>query len=202
TRLGMDLKASGVLNDESMPLQAQVREFSADTLGGSVHLAQLNYPFSKDKTSDLMLDKLDLSQLIALGDKQIKVTGLLNGTLPLLLSDQGVTIRQGQVIGKEGEIILQDNPAWQAMLQQQPVLASQLKHLNHLHYDLLQGDIAMEADGQLTAELTIKGENRAESQPVNLNFTSEQNILTLLKALRLSDQIDKSLSESAQGMYQ
>ncbi len=202
TRLGMDLKASGVLNDESMPLQAQVTEFSADTLGGSVHLAQLNYPFSKDKTSDLMLDKLDLSQLIALGDKQIKVTGLLNGTLPLLLSDQGVTIRQGQVIGKEGEIILQDNPAWQAMLQQQPVLASQLKHLNHLHYDLLQGDIAMEADGQLTAELTIKGENRAESQPVNLNFTSEQNILTLLKALRLSDQIDKSLSESAQGMYQ
>jgi len=202
TRLGMDLKASGVLNDESMPLQAQVTEFSADTLGGSVHLAQLNYPFSKDKTSDLMLDKLDLSQLIALGDKQIKVTGLLNGTLPLLHSDQGVTIRQGQVIGKEGEIILQDNPAWQAMLQQQPVLASQLKHLNHLHYDLLQGDIAMEADGQLTAELTIKGENRAESQPVNLNFTSEQNILTLLKALRLSDQIDKSLSESAQGMYQ
>ena len=67
---------------------------------------------------------------------------------------------------------------------------------------MLQGDVEMEESGQLIAILQIKGENRAEDQPVTLNFTSEQNILTLLKALRLSDQIDKSLSESAQRMYQ
>lgn len=202
TGLKADLNASGHLIEGKESLNGRMSDFSASTLGGRIWMAEMTYPFPSDQASDLMLDKLDLSQLIALGEKQIKVTGLLNGKLPVLLSDKGVAIRNGQVKSEAGEIILKDNPAWQAMLQQQPVLASQLKHLNQLHYDLLQGDVEMEESGQLTAVLKIRGENRAESQPVNLNFTSEQNILTLLKALRLSDQIDKSLSESAQRTYQ
>lgn len=202
TGLKADLNASGNLIEGKDSLSGSMSDFSASTLGGRIWMAEMMYPFPSDQASDLILDKLDLSQLIALGEKQIKVTGLLNGKLPVLLSDKGVAIRNGQVKSEAGEIILKDNPAWQAMLQQQPVLASQLKHLNQLHYDLLQGDVEMEESGQLTAVLKIRGENREESQPVNLNFTSEQNILTLLKALRLSDQIDKSLSESAQRTYQ
>lgn len=185
------------LADDS--LQAQLTDFKADTLGGRITLAQLNYP---QASGDLKLHGLDLSELIALGEKQIRVSGRLNGTLPLQIRDQGLAIRNGHVFSREGEIVLKDNPAWQAMLQQQPTLAGQLKYLNHLHYHQLQGDISMASDGQLTAVLSIRGENRAEQQPVNLNFTSEQNILTLLKALRLSDQIDKSLSESAQRTFQ
>ncbi|WP_417595815.1 intermembrane phospholipid transport protein YdbH family protein [Oceanospirillum sp.] len=209
TDLAVDLNLSGDLNNKVSSVKARFTGLSAKALGGSVLLDRMNYPFSSGGTSDsggetseLTLDKLDLSEMIALGDRQIKVTGRLNGTLPLRLSDTGIAIRQGRVYSSEGEIVLRENSAWQAMLQQQATLASQLRHLNNLHYDLMQGDIEMNEDGQLTAVLTIRGENKAESQPVNLNFTSEQNILTLLKALRLSDQIDKSLSESAQGMYQ
>lgn len=202
TDLSADLIAQGDLVSGKDSVSGAIRHFSASTLGGRIQLAQLDYPFQADQTSELQLEKLDLSQLIALNEKQIKVTGLLNGKLPLIIGEKGVSIRNGWVRSDAGEIILKDNPAWQAMLQQQPTLASQLKHLNQLHYDLLQGDIDMTDTGQLTAVLKIRGENRAESQPVNLNFTSEQNILTLLKALRLSDQIDKSLSESAQRTYQ
>jgi len=200
--LAADLKAQGQGVGKVVTFEAELVNVSAKTLGGNIALAKLAYPFDSQRASDLILNGLDLSQLIALGENQIKVTGLLSGTLPLIVSEQGVAIEQGQVSSKKGEIILRDNPAWQAMLQQQPTLAGQLRHLNHLHYQLLQGDIQMDKQGQLKAELTIKGENRAEQQPVNLNFSSEQNILTLLKALRLSDQIDKSLSESAQRTYQ
>lgn len=180
----------------------QLSHFSASTLGGRIQLGALHYPLLHGHGSDLILEKLDLSQLVALSEKQIKVTGQLSGSLPIRFSSSGVAIHQGRVASQEGEIILQNNPAWQAMLLQQPALSSQLKHLNQLHYDLLQGDIEMDESGQMTAILKIRGENRAESQPVNLNFTSEQNILTLLKALRLNDTIDRSFSESAQGVYQ
>lgn len=202
TDLNADLNASASLKNVGTSLKGRLTDFSAQTLGGHIQMARLDYPFTSSHTSDLILEKLDLSQLIALGEKQIKVTGLLNGRLPLRLSQKGVAIHKGRVKSDEGEIVLKNNPAWQSMLQQQPVLASQLKHLNQLHYTVLQGDVEMEESGQLIAILQIKGENRAEDQPVTLNFTSEQNILTLLKALRLSDQIDKSLSESAQRMYQ
>ncbi len=202
TNLNADLKAEADVTNIRESLSGQLTGFSADTLGGHIQMGRLDYPFSPGHTSELILKKLDLSQLIALGEKQIRVTGLLNGKLPMKLSQKGVAIHNGQVKSDAGEIVLKDNPAWQAMLQQQPVLASQLKYLNQLHYYLLQGDIEMKENGKLTAILQIKGDNRAEDQPVTLNFTSEQNILTLLRALRLSDQIDKSLSESAQGMYQ
>ncbi|WP_028303652.1 intermembrane phospholipid transport protein YdbH family protein [Oceanospirillum maris] len=202
TQFAVDLNASGQGIGDDFRLDAELANMTAQTLGGGIALAKLTYPFDKQKAANLKLEHLDLSQLIALGDNQIKVTGQLSGTLPLILSEQGVAIKQGRVASHQGEIVLQENAAWQAMLQQQPTLAGQLRHLNHLYYHLLQGDIQMDEKGQLKAELVIQGENRVEQQPVNLNFSSEQNILTLLKALRLSDQIDKSLSESAQRMYQ
>ena len=206
-RLALSLTGSGALAAlladpvAADALQAQLTDFKADTLGGRITLAKLDYPF-REETADLKLHGLDLSELIALGEKQIKVTGRLNGTLPLQVGPEGVAVQDGYVFSNEGEIVLQDNPAWQAMLQQQPALAGQLRHLNYLNYNQLRGDVSMAPNGQLKAVLVIKGDNRAEQQPVILNFSSEQNILTLLKALRLSDQIDKSLSESAQRIYQ
>lgn len=180
----------------------EVSQLTGNLFDGSLALDQLNYPL-RGQTSQLVLNSLDLQQLVDLDEsQQISITGRVSGQMPLIFFDNSVEVQKGRVYADvPGEINLSQNQAWQAMLLQNEALSASLRHLNHLHYSLMEGELDMTRQGQLSMKIKVQGENRAERQPVNLNFTSEQNIFTLLKALRLSEQISRTLDQSIQRKY-
>ena len=180
----------------------EVSQLTGHLFDGSLALDQLNYPL-RGQTSQLVLNSLDLQQLVDLDEsQQISITGRVSGQMPLIFFDDSVEVQKGRVYADvPGEINLSQNQAWQAMLLQNEALSASLRHLNYLHYSLMEGELDMARQGQLSMKIKVQGENRAERQPVNLNFTSEQNIFTLLKALRLSEQISRTLDQSIQRKY-
>lgn len=180
----------------------EVSQLTGNLFDGSLALDQLNYPL-RGQTSQLVLNSLDLQQLVDLDEsQQISITGRVSGQMPLIFFDNSVEVQKGRVYADvPGEINLSQNQAWQAMLLQNEALSASLRHLNYLHYSLMEGELDMTRQGQLSMKIKVQGENRAERQPVNLNFTSEQNIFTLLKALRLSEQISRTLDQSIQRKY-
>ncbi|OPX54303.1 Dicarboxylate transport [Oceanospirillum multiglobuliferum] len=194
--LRMNLNAEHRKTEAGTMFTGQVSALQGDLWGGRFNLDQLSYPIPEQGVDSLVsLRQLDLQKLVnASNEQKIRVTGSVSGRLPLKLYADGVEIKQGMLESDtNGVISLKNNPAWQLMLQQQATLASSLRHLNYLDYTQLRGHLEMARSGNLKVELQIEGENKAENQPVNFNFNSEQNILTLLKALRLTQQLNDSL---------
>lgn len=187
---------------EQNPFRITLTDGQAEAFDGSLSFDQLSYPFTP-RPVQIQLREMNIQKLINLAESQrISVTGQLSGDLPVRLYDDGAEIQQGQIYTTgTGELILQRNPAWQAMLEQNQTLGASLRHLNHLHYDSLSGLMDMDKAGNLLMQIKVSGENRAERQPVRLNFNVEQNILTLLKALRLSEQISQTLDKTVQRKY-
>lgn len=181
---------------------AQLSQGKGALFDGGFSFDQVQYPPEGQDTL-MSIHNLDLQKLVNLDEsQQITITGKVSGRLPIKLYQDGAELNKGLIYTSlPGEIILTHNQAWQAMLKQNEILAGSLKHLNHLHYSNLDGELTMSRHGELAMQIAVKGENRAERQPVNLNFTVEQNIFTLLKALRLSDQISQTLDQSVQRKY-
>ncbi|WP_404341166.1 YdbH domain-containing protein [Pseudoalteromonas mariniglutinosa] len=142
-------------------------------------------------------DNIDTSKLITLDDKSgISVTGRVAGSLPVQFSAAGIEVKQGTLYNQgDGKLLITNNAAFAAVKAQQQELSPILGLLENLDIQQLKSSVNLKPDGWLHLGVNLSGYNQAEKQQVNFNYNHEENIFTLLRALRLSDEITQKVEQ-------
>ena len=116
--------------------------------------------------------------------------GVLAGELPLVVSQGRLQIERGHIRAlPPGGTIRYRSDAALAGGNAQLALAQEL--LRNFHYEQLQGEVTLDAGGNLLLALSLGGSNPAvqRGRRVNFNINVEQNLDPLLQSLRLSDKL-------------
>ncbi|BBW90551.1 hypothetical protein PS1M3_06380 [Pseudoalteromonas sp. PS1M3] len=196
-----ELRAGAVVNNINGKIKvvnnsAQAFDISGNVFGGVFELDK--YTLLKQQQSAIVTFKdIDASKLITLDDKSgITLTGRLKGWLPLHFSDSGVEVTNGSLLNQgEGKLIINNNEAFDAVMQQQQELQPVLGLLKNLDIQKLNSTVALKSDGWLNLGVNLQGFNEPQQQQVNFNYNHEENVFTLLRALRLSDEITQKVEQ-------
>ncbi|MDF2178183.1 YdbH domain-containing protein [Aliiglaciecola sp. CAU 1673] len=145
----------------------------------------------------LTLENLDSAKILALqAQSGIDVQGRIEGSLPLTISASGALIDKGKVKNSgPGYLRIQNNAAFESLKASQPQMDSALGLLQDLQFSQLTGDVSLAEDGWLDLAMNIKGRNPTKKQDINFNYTHQENILTLLKALRLGESVKQKVQQ-------
>ena len=91
--------------------------------------------------------------------------------------------------------MITNNAAFDSVMQQQQELQPVLGLLKNLDIQKLNSSVALKSDGWLKLGVNLQGYNKQAEQQVNFNYNHEENIFTLLRALRLSDEITQKVEQ-------
>lgn len=196
-----ELRAGAVVNNINGKIKvvnnsAQAFDISGNVFGGVFELDKYTL-LKQQQTANVTFKDIDASKLITLDDKSgITLTGRLKGWLPLHFSDSGVEVTNGNLLNQgEGKLIISNNVAFDSVMQQQQELQPVLSLLKNLDIQKLNSTVALKSDGWLNLGVNLQGFNEPEQQQVNFNYNHEENVFTLLRALRLSDEITQKVEQ-------
>ena len=116
--------------------------------------------------------------------------------MPFYFDDTGVEVKNGSLANQgQGKLIISNNEAFDAVMRQQQELQPVLGLLKNLDIQKLNSTVALKSDGWLNLGVNLQGFNEPEQQQVNFNYNHEENVFTLLRALRLSDEITQKVEQ-------
>ncbi len=181
----------------------RISRFTARLFGGKVTAADLVLdPAAPDTTAIITISGFDLAEIVRLMQvKDLQVSGLVDGRLPVHLTTEGIRIRDGELHNRPPGGVIRYRPAKKSGLAAMEVTGYALRAMEDFRYNLLTARVDYRPDGQLNVALHLEGHSpRLEtSRPVYLNIDTEQNLLSLLKSLRysraLTDELDKSIQQ-------
>jgi hypothetical protein len=193
------LDVGTLLQEVSLTLRSDLKDWQlgavhAKVLGGSLQADSLRWPSSAFQP--VTVQQLDLAAVAALqNDPQptVQLTGRVGGTLPLQLLPAGIALQDG-LLRNEGELTLRvpASAGVTAMAQSNRAVQLALDMLSELDVNDFQARLAMSRNGLLDAQVTLKGVNpRQNRQPVVLNYSHSENVLELLRSLRIGDEISR-----------
>lgn len=161
--------------------------------------------FSLDKYSlndlqqvaNVKFKNIDASKLITLDEQSgITLSGRFAGTLPVHFNNTGIEVVNGSLSNQgAGKLMITNNAAFDSVMQQQQELQPVLGLLKNLDIQKLNSSVALKSDGWLKLGVNLQGYNKQAEQQVNFNYNHEENIFTLLRALRLSDEITQKVEQ-------
>ncbi|HEX5677543.1 MAG TPA: YdbH domain-containing protein [Alcanivorax sp.] len=178
--------------------QWRFQDISAQVLGGEIRAPRLVWP--SPVWQPVVLTGIELSQLAALqGKAVVSLTGEVGGYIPLRLGRDSVAVRNGR-LANETPLSLALLPAagTQAMAESNRAVSIALEALNPLRVEHLSAEVDMAADGWLDAAVHIRGRNpQRNGLPVVFNYTHKENVLELLRSLRIGERItDRVMTET------
>ena len=182
----------------------RVQHFNAQLLGGQARSGPFELDFGREKnTFVVQLEQIDLNEIMQLEQQQGLVgSGLLDGQIPIEISSAGIVVSQGQLSAREpgGSIRYTPTAKVAALAKSNPSVNIVVKALSNFQYHLLDVKTDYQPGGELNLQVRLQGKNPdwQEGQPVHLNLNLEENILTLLRSLQMSDDI----SERVRKRYQ
>ena len=175
-----------------------VRRADARVLGGEIRTPQLTWP--SPSWQPVVITRIELSRLAALqGEPAVALSGRVGGYIPLQLLPDSVAVNNGRLANETPlSLAILPSSGAQAMAQSNQAVSIALDALNPLRIDTFQAQVDMAADGWLDARVTIRGQNpQRNNLPVVFNYTHRENVLELLRSLRIGDQItDQVMTES------
>lgn len=178
-----------------------LRGARAGVLGGQVTADALTWPSPDWQT--VTVGGIDLAQVAALQsgqDRAVSLAGRVSGSLPLQLGRSTLAVRDGR-LANDGPLLLQvhSTPGVAAMAKSNLAVQLALDSLGNLRVDDFRAGLGMSADGWLDAAITIRGDNlQPKRQPVVLNYTHRENVLELLRSLRIGDEISQRVMDRYQ----
>ncbi|MEJ6475721.1 intermembrane phospholipid transport protein YdbH family protein [Pseudoalteromonas piscicida] len=176
---------------------AKLTDIRANVFAGQVTIAEVNL-VPTPQVVQVGLDKLSLDLIAESGhDAGVELRGLISGRLPVQVSSSGVKIESGKVhnVG-EGLLKVENNASINALKEEQPSLQTVIGVLDELTIEQLNSDVSLSEEGWLDLDVKITGINKLQQQPVNFNYTHSENVFTLLRALRLSDEITREVEKA------
>jgi hypothetical protein len=195
TNLTMTVEGEWDLH-EKLPL-VEVRNIRCGLLGGTATSqgvrADLGYP---PYGLTVLVRELDLHKILSLEQqKALDGTGMLDGSIPLTVTSQGVIVTDGTFEARPpgGVIRYAASPdAAQAVTKANANMQIVLQALSNFHYNVLQVEAEYAANGMLQLQTRLEGKNpdQKKSPPIHFNLTVQENIPALLKSLRLVNDLE------------
>lgn len=173
-------------------------------LGGKVTGDLIELDLNREQNPfTLQLSGLDVEELLKLEQKQgLYGTGIVDGELPLLLTRNGITMQDGRIGAREpgGKLRYSADERVKGMAASNKGVELLLKAMEDFNYQVLKADVNYTPDGLLKMKVQLKGFNPEleGGRPVHLNVDVEDNILTLLRSIRLADEISEKIGEQVQ----
>ncbi|HEY6085952.1 MAG TPA: YdbH domain-containing protein, partial [Nitrospira sp.] len=196
----LELTAQGdwKLNDP-FPL-VEIRNFRCELLGGVVTSDGARADLAHPPYSATFLARgLDLKEILNLEQqKGLQGTGLLDGTIPVTVTQRGATIQDGVFEARPPGGVVQYQPSADtvsAVISANPNMQLVLQALGNFHYNVLQVGAQYAEDGTLNLKARLEGRNPdlKKTPPVHFNLTIQENIPALLRSLRLIQDIEESI---------
>ena len=171
---------------------AKVEQVTGKVLGGSFALDKL-WLDKRDQQAQITVENVDLAKVVDLQKQAgINVTGSINGILPMIVRDEQFYIDGGLLKSQgPGTLKINGNPAFDSIAEQQ----TELNYLKNLKFKQLSSQVKLDPDGLLFLDFSILGQNANQQQAVNFNYHHEENILTLLRSLRLTDSVQNQIEQ-------
>ena len=168
----------------------------AEVLGGHLQAPALHWPSARQQPVEI--SRIDLAELVKLhGNPVVQLDGRVGGTLPLQLGQDFIVV-QGGHLANDGPLSLRVLPSAGATAMGQANQAAQLAldTLSSLNVHAFQADLAMAPDGWLDGKVTIEGVNsERDNLPVVFNYTHRENMLDLLRSLRIGQEVSRPLMD-------
>jgi len=179
-----------------------VKDFQCDVFGGAVTspglLVDLANPPYKASFS---IRNFDLAKLLSVEQqKGLQGTGTLNGTLPVTITSGGVAVEDGVVEAQPpgGVIRYATTPESSKIISESDShLHLVAQALNNFHYTLLRVSVIYAESGTLFLSARLEGRNPdlKKSPPIHFNLTVQEHVPTLLKSLRLIEDIHDAVQK-------
>lgn len=180
---------------DSFPI-VELKDFRCEAFGGTITspglVADLASPPSITTVS---LRNLDLAKILSVEQQRgLQGSGTLNGTLPLSITSRGVAIDDGMIEGQPPGGVIR----YLSNVESSPVLSESdaplqlvAQALNNFHYKFLRVGVKYGETGMLYLSARLEGRNPDLPQlpPIHFNLTVQEHIPTLLKSLRLIEEI-------------
>jgi hypothetical protein len=180
----------------------RLEQFSTTMFGGQLFLpAPRPWDFGAASNSlVLRAENWLLADMVALQQNQdILARGVLEGELPVTLSDGRLTIDKGYLRARApgGAIRYLADESAQALAGSSSELGLALELLKDFQYQTLDSEVALDQSGNLLLGLSLSGRNPAQfdGRQIKFNINLEQNIDPLLQSLRLSDNLVEKLEK-------
>ncbi len=182
------------LQMESDLSQWQFTDISADLLGGSLRAPALDWP--SPRPQPVVITRIDLEQVAALQNPPaVFLDGRVGGYVPLQLGTNFMVV-EGARLANEETLSLRIPPSSsvQSMAGSNQAVKLALDSLSVLTIPDFQARMNMDREGWLDAAVTIKGRNpQRKNLPVVFNYTHRENMLVLMRSLRIGDDITEKL---------
>lgn len=191
------------LNADSGSAMLTGQALSLNLLGGTASSQQWSLnPVTQSGFVQLALQDLALQQILALERDDFDSSGRIYGSVPIHVEDGTIDIQQGQLdaIAPGGYIRYQPDDATRAMLLQSGKTKIVLETLADFQYDNLAVLLSYSPAGNLIANTALRGRNPAfeNGREIRFNLSIEQNLGTLLKSLRMSEDVEKKVQNRSQ----
>ena len=176
---------------------------SFDVLGGTASSNQWHLdPLAESGFIPLTLQDLALQQILALGQNDLDSSGSITGSVPVDIQNGTIDIQQGRLdaIPPGGYIRYRPDDATREMLLQSGQTKIVLETLSDFQYDSLAVLLSYSPAGNLVANTALRGRNPGfeAGREIRFNLSIEQNIDTLLRSLRLSENVEKKIQNRSQ----
>ena len=180
----------------------EVKDFRCEVFGGVVTSPGWSVDLANPPTqTTFLLRGLDLAKVLSLEQQQkIQGTGTLNGTLPVTITPGGVTVKDGMVEAQPpgGIIRYGSTPESSRLISEtDDNLHLVTQALNNFHYTLLRVGVDYAENGTLFLSARLEGRNPdlKKLPPIHFNLTVQEHIPTLLKSLRLVEDIQDAVEK-------
>ncbi len=193
------------ITDLSLQIESDLRQWQftdirAALLGGFLRSPALDWP--SPRPQPVVITRIDLEQVAALQNPPaVFLDGRVGGYVPLQLGTDFLVV-EGARLANEETLSLRIPPSSsvQSMASANQAVKLALESLSVLTIPDFQARMNMDREGWLEAAVTIKGVNpQRNNLPVVFNYTHRENMLVLMRSLRIGDDITEKLrTERAQ----
>lgn len=184
-----------------------VRGFQCGVFGGRVTSPGLVIDLAKPPfTTTFVLHNLDLGKILNVEQQHgLQGTGILSGTVPVTFTSTGVIVKDGLVEAHQPGGVLRyvsTTESSNGTSESDEQLRLVERALSNFHYTLLRVGVQYEETGILNLSARIEGKNPdlKNTPPIHFNLTVQEHIPTLLKSLRLVEDIQRSIERKYGGL--
>ncbi|MGQ0695565.1 MAG: intermembrane phospholipid transport protein YdbH family protein [Nitrospiraceae bacterium] len=180
----------------------EVKDFRCEVFGGTVTSPGLLVdPANPPYRATLSLRNLGLAKILSVEQqKKLQGTGTLNGTLPVTITSTGITVEEGVVEAQPpGGVIRYVTALESSNIISESDNRIQLvtQALNNFHYTVLRVGVNYAKNGVLFLNARLEGRNPdlKKIPPIHFNLTVQEHVPTLLKSLRLVEDIEGAVQK-------
>lgn len=198
-----------LLRSERGPLPRLVAYgLKAALLGGELESRRLEIDAnSVVQHVPLRLSQLDLAELIALYPfSGLQATGRLAGMMEVKVSQAGISVQDGMLyaLAPGGRIRYRPSRSPGDAEATIPGSAALFRALEDFRYEVLRAKADYAENGELLLKLHLEGKSPRlqRNRAVHINLNLEQNVLSLLRSLRLVNGLNERLDTRVRAHYE